>query len=160
MSFSSDLKRFTAKTEKNAEKVFRGTFLAMAASIVKRSPVGNPDLWTAWDKRTGRYLPYEAVYDVPSGYVGGRFRGNWQTDVNKPAIGEVNTVDATGLSTLLNARLVSTSANIGDSLYFINNLPYAIPLENGWSSQSPHGMVKRTVTEFKREIKKQVRALK
>ena len=160
MSFSSELKAFTLKVEKNSEKLFRGTYLALFSSIIKRSPVGNPDRWVVWDKRTGRYLPYELVHGLPDGYVGGTFRGNWQTDINKIPNGTLDTLDKTGTVTIAKARLEASRAKIGDSIYAINNMPYAISLENGWSSKAPRGMVKITAAEFEREINKQARKLK
>lgn len=38
---------------------------------------------------------------------------------------------------------------IGDVAYFTNPQPYIIPLEFGWSVQSPNGMVRKTVAKFK-----------
>ena len=61
MSFTSQLKAFTDKTEKNGDKIFRGTCISLFTNIVKRTPVDT-----------------------------GRLRGNWPTDVNKPKAGEVS----------------------------------------------------------------------
>ena len=36
----------------------------------------------------------------------------------------------------------------GGVTYLSNSLPYAVPLENGWSKQAPQGMVKLTAQEF------------
>jgi len=55
----------------------------------------------------------------PPGYKGGTtFRGAWQFQ------------------------------QVGPEFHIFNNLPYALPLEHGWSQQAPHGMVKVTVTEW------------
>jgi hypothetical protein len=35
-----------------------------------------------------------------------------------------------------------------ENCYIQNNLPYAERLENGWSKQAPHGMVKITLYEL------------
>lgn len=131
MSFSSDLKKFTDKVEKNGEKIFRGTFIAVTASVMKRSPVKT-----------------------------GRFRGNWQTDVNKPSAGELDRLDKTGTASLREAVTESASAKLGDSLYFVNNLPYAKSLEDGSSTQAPTGMVEVTVNQFQREVNRQAKNLK
>ena len=160
MSFESELKKFSVIALGNSEKVFRGTFLSLTASVIKRSPVGNPDLWVAFDKTKGAYVDYQSIRSVPEGYIGGRFRGNWQTDVNKPPSGEVDTISKTGAEPLAKAKIVAFTAKLEDSLYLVNNLPYAVPLENGSSTQAPHGMVKRTVAEFNREVEKQARKLK
>ncbi|CFO10931.1 Uncharacterised protein [Bordetella pertussis] len=36
--------------------------------------------------------------------------------------------------------------------YLSNSLPYAVPLENGWSKQAPQGMAKLTAQEFQRYV--------
>ena len=36
----------------------------------------------------------------------------------------------------------------GDVIYLTNNLPYAVPLEEGYSKQAPAGMVALTVQDF------------
>lgn len=160
MSFSSDLKKFTDKVEKNGEKVLRGTFLGLFSSVMKRSPVGDPDNWVAWDKRTGTYKPYEAVYGYPDGYRGGTFRGNWQTDVNKPANGVLDEQDKTGAKSTVKAKAEAQRAKLGDSIYMVNNLPYAQALEDGWSGQAPRGMVKVTTNQFQRIVNREARKLK
>jgi len=37
----------------------------------------------------------------------------------------------------------------GQVIYLVNNLPYAIPLEYGHSSQAPGGMVRLTVQKWR-----------
>ena len=61
MSFSRDIKNWTAKVELAANLVLRGTALDLAASIIKRTPVD-----------TGRLI------------------GNWQTEINGFPTTEVN----------------------------------------------------------------------
>jgi len=160
MSFSSDLKDFTLKFEGNSEKVIRGTSFSLFRSVVLRTPVGNPDNWVAWDKRTGTYKPYEAVYNAPEGYVGGRLRGNWQASLSIPARGDIETTDKSGAKTVGKIKANIANFKLGQSIYLVNNLPYAIPIEKGNSSQAPAGMVRVTVTQFQREIDKQARKLK
>lgn len=118
MSFSDDIKRFTGKTEKSVEMVFRGTALDVISKIMQRSPVKT-----------------------------GRFRGDWQTTLNMPASG---VIEGTASNSLNKARSVSGSAKLTDAIYYINNLPYSLRLENGYSKQAPAGMVKLTVSEFQR----------
>jgi hypothetical protein len=73
----------------------------------------------------------------------GRLRGNWQAGINSPADGGGN--KAIGV------------AGIGDSVFITNNLPYAIPIEEGSSTQAPKGIVAVTVAEFKSVVKQQAR---
>lgn len=131
MSFSSDLKKFADKTERNAEKVFRGTALSIFSHVIKRTPVDT-----------------------------GRLRGNWQANINRPAQGTTSINDKTGSQAISSAATESMQAKLGDSIYLVNNLPYAKVIEDGSSKQAPQGMVKVTVAEFTREVEKQARLLK
>lgn len=143
MSFSGDIKRFAAKAEKAALFVFRGTALDLFSKIVLRTPVGNPSIWKA-----GKATP---------GYTGGSLRANWQVRLNRPASGEVSGTDKSGGSTIAKGQPTINRAKGGDAIYVTNNLPYAGPVENGHSTQAPTGMVKVTIREFNRAIKKRAR---
>ena len=128
MSFASELRNFTVKAERNAEKVFRDTTIALFSQIIKRTPVKT-----------------------------GRLRGNWQTDVNRE---KEAVIERSGAEAAINEVVLEASqANLGDSIYLTNNLPYAKVIEDGSSTQAPSGMVKVTALEFEREIKKQSRRL-
>lgn len=138
MSFSSDINKFTKKVEKRGEKVFRGTVLDLFGKIIKLTPVGNPDKWKTKYK--------------PKGYIGGRLRGNWQITLNRPADGELEVIDKTGAKTITNGAISSKKIRLSDSVFLINNVPYAQAVEDGSSGQSPHGMVKVTVAEYNRIV--------
>jgi len=45
-----------------------------------------------------------------------------------------------------------SKAKLGDSVYLVNNLPYAQKIEGGSSKQAPVGMVKVTVAEYQKII--------
>ena len=80
----------------------------------------------------------------------GRLRGNWQATLNTMASGEV---DGSGQRALSTANRVTSKAEITDSVYMVNNLPYAKAIEDGHSqNQAPRGMVKITIAEFKRIV--------
>jgi hypothetical protein len=84
----------------------------------------------------------------------GRLRGNWQSDLNSPATGTTNRLGAS--ASIAEALSVCNSADLSDSIYFTNNLPYAVAIENGSSTtQAPRGMVKVTVLEFVRTVNQQ-----
>jgi hypothetical protein len=129
-TFSLGLDAFVQKTKANADTVVRQASLSVLSSVVKRSPVDT-----------------------------GRFRGNWQTTVANPATGTLERDDK-GVkgsppgpevySSALNA-LAGTKA--GETVWIVNNLPYAQRLENGWSDQAPTGMVRLTVNEFEKYVK-------
>jgi len=132
MSFSSQLKKFNQKTQKKAERVFRQSALTLFGNIVKQSPVGNPSLWAS---------------NPPPNYVGGSFRANWQASINSRETGTVESTNATAA----NASIASavSNAKLGDTIYFTNNLPYALRLEQGWSTQAPSGWVKANTMQWK-----------
>jgi hypothetical protein len=94
------------------------------------------------------------------GYIGGRFRANWQFQAGSPASGEVDAVDPSGNKTLSVIRAGIQSLKIGETAYLVNNLPYAIPLEYGHSSIAPSGMVGTTVSEFQQIVLEAVEANK
>tara|TARA_R110000796_G_scaffold70865_1_gene160823 strand:+ start:3116 stop:3514 length:399 start_codon:yes stop_codon:yes gene_type:complete len=132
LSFSSDLKKFADKTDSNLEKVIRGTVLSMTAGIINRTPVDT-----------------------------GRLRGNWQSDINRAPSGDSDTTDKTGGIAKSKAKAAINNLKGDNTFYFVNNLPYAIAIEEGHSKvKAPRGMVRVTVAEFQREAKQRARAVK
>ena len=160
MSFESQLKAFTDKTERNGDKVIRGTILSLFSKVVKRTPVGNPENWVYLDKSSGQYVDYISARGYPEGYIGGSLRGNWQPSMNSPAQGVVSGVDKSGAATITKIAMIASTAKLGKDAYLVNNLPYAKKIEEGGSTQAPEGMVKVSVLEFDRIVKKQARAVK
>lgn len=135
MSFTLDMKAFADKANANANKVTRRIVLGVDAAIVERSPVGNPTLW-------------KHPENAPPGYVGGRFRANWQYGENQIPEGELWT-PIVGPFPDKNPIEVAVEA-AGKVHYLANNLPYAQALEDGHSTQAaPAGIVALTVIEFK-----------
>lgn len=78
----------------------------------------------------------------------GRFRGNWQVAIGSVPTGTLELDDKDGTVVIGKVQAEALNLRAGDSIYLVNNLPYAIPLEYGHSSQSPQGMVRLTVQEF------------
>lgn len=132
--FSDAIKRFAAKADERANLITRKIILDVGTALVLKSPVGDPKYW----KRP-----------APPGYVGGRFRANWnygQGSINKTT---TEVIDKTGGPTI--QRLVSAVGNrvLGEVHFYTNSLPYANRLEEGWSwRQAPNGMVQVTILEF------------
>lgn len=95
----------------------------------------------------------------PKGYIGGRFRANWQFTLDAPSMAVIEAVDPDGetamgaLRAVLNTMHVSTSK----TAHFVNNLPYAMAIEFGvdgksplypiWSKQAPRGVVRVSLAE-------------
>lgn len=122
-------------TNKKIEKTIRGTIFEISKRIMFRSPVGDPVYWQSKYK--------------PVGYVGGAFRANWQYGFNQQPSGEVAGTDKSGRATLAKIKAGINSSPVYGIHYLVNNLPYSIRLENGWSKrQAPGGMVKLTALEF------------
>jgi len=139
MSFGSDLEQFEVKTVIKGREALQKISMDLFKSVILMSPVGNPDLW----KHPVR------------GYVGGRFKGNWQAGINSAPSGVLDDEDATGKKdeggpTI--GKMIGTingKASEGDTIYLVNNLPYAQRLEGGWSHrQAPNGMVALSIQKF------------
>jgi len=111
--FALDLKNFGLVTRRQARVIFQKIAIDLDSRIVLGTPVDE-----------------------------GTARGNWFPSLNKPS-SEVDekSVDKMG-STAINAAVKTASAaELGDTIWFTNNLPYILPLENGHSGQAPDGMV-------------------
>lgn len=135
---------WTRKAKANADQVLRATCISLLNNVVTRTPVGNPDLWKS---------------KPPPGYVGGRLRGNWQVTIGEPPTGTLDTIDPTGQVPILAAQTTLSGAQCGPPVYIINNLPYAVPVEYGWSTQAPEGMVRLAAVEFQRLVDEAARGL-
>lgn len=187
-TFALQLAEFAAKTKGNAEQVVQKVAVDMLSAVVNRSPVGNPELWAANATATeynvavdeenarlradpanlnkaGRLKKGLKVVDsMPiasgAGYVGGRFRGNWQVAFNVAPTGETGVIDKSGAATrAAGAAVIQAFTSSVGSIWLMNNVPYAQPLEYGHSTQAPAGIVRITVAEFQSFINKAVQEL-
>lgn len=122
-TFSVQLDQFVKKTGADADKVVRQSCLSLLNSVVRRSPVHT-----------------------------GRFRGNWQTTVAMPATGVVAADDKSGGATVDKGLRVIGGVKAGQTVWIMNNLPYARRLEDGYSDQAPNGMVRLTVNDFRKYV--------
>lgn len=134
MTFELELKNFKEKAIRRANLVARKIILDVGRSLVLKSPVGDPSYWK---------------FDPPPGYVGGRFRANWQYGDAVLPEGFLDTIDPNGGNTIAGFAAKIKVDVFDRSHYLINNLPYAKRLEEGWSRQAPYGMVALTVNEFR-----------
>jgi len=78
----------------------------------------------------------------------GRYRGNWQVELNGAAIGEIEITkedDPGGGVTLESGSAVISKADFGDDIWLVNNVPYAVALEDGHSGQAPRGVLSISV---------------
>lgn len=141
MSFALDIRKFVEKAKDRADIAVKGTMIGVAAKVDERSPVGDAKYWK---------------HPPPKGYVGGRFRGNWQLGVGSMPGGVLNRVDPTGSKVMAEIGAAIPGEAAGKVYYLANNLPYAQRIENGWSRQAPTGVVGLTVTEFQAFVDKAV----
>ena len=139
--FADQMRAFAEKTKLGVRTVVRKTMLELQTGIVLRSPVGNPDLWKA---------------PAPPGYVGGRFRANWLASVGVKDKSTVDTVDKSGAVSIARVEPAMARWEPGVTIFLTNALPYSTRLEYGWSDQSPGGMVRLTVQDFRDYVSKAV----
>ena len=180
-AFVQAITAFVDKAKANQAQVVRATSIRILAQLVQMSPVGNPDLWAvnstavAYNSAvfehneaqrqdpanltpTGKLRKRARATDGmeikgPPGYTGGRFRGNWQVSFDSAADGETGRIDKSGGATMSTGNLVIEQFRVGtQAVYFTNNVPYAIELEFGHSSQAPGGMVRITAADFQRHF--------
>lgn len=137
--FSLQIQKFIEKAGARADAVVGEVVTNLAATVDYRSPVGDASYWKS---------------PPPKGYVGGRFRANWNMSIGAP---DLSTTERTDRSPKSPDRGGARTGEIiavipeqaaGNVYYLANGLPYAQRLEDGWSRQAPNGIVSRTVVEF------------
>lgn len=184
-SFALSLAEFAAQATEAIDASLREIIIEVGNSLVRMSPVGNPEIWaqnvvaSQYNKavedhnsglrndpanltKAGRLKPGRKLHDgmdisAPSGYVGGRFRGNWMFNIGSPDSTTTDEVDPSGAKST--ARIVAGAIEFkaGDTCYITNSLGYAIPLEFGHSTQAPSGMVRVTVARFQQIVLEAIR---
>lgn len=186
MGFSIPLQQVAEKMGLRLEDVTRKVTLDLFTDVVNRSPVGNPELWIANESagvgKSSREAYAEAAiaYNEANprkrrvgtsaaaiakalplvagkGYVGGRFRANWNVSVGTP---DESTTDSTDKSRSMAEVLKTQTLPIGKVTYLTNALPYAVPLEHGHSTQAPSGMVRLAAISFSDKVNEAIREVK
>jgi hypothetical protein len=134
MTFTADLSRWCRKTAPEyVDGVVRKTIIEIGSRAVLRSPVGDSSYWQQ---------------PAPAGYVGGRFRGNWQHGFGSAPAGDLDVIDPSGSATLNKITSETISSPTTGVTWLVNNLPYSERIENGWSRQAPQGIINRIELEF------------
>jgi hypothetical protein len=87
----------------------------------------------------------------------GRFRANWHLSIDVVESVTFSDVDPTGQETIASIVSALSDFTAGQTAYLINNLPYAVPLEYGHSTQAPKGMVRVTLARFQAIVNEAVR---
>ena len=70
--------------------------------------------------------------------------GNWQAAIGSKPAGTLEREDKSGQLAINEAAAKVAGFSLGQTLYLVNNLPYAMRLEYGYSKQAPAGMVRLT----------------
>ncbi|MFJ2362463.1 hypothetical protein ACIPIN_01885 [Pseudomonas sp. NPDC087697] len=204
-SFAENIRQFAEQAKAGIDATFREIVIEIGSSVIRMSPVGNPEIWAAnvahrqantraaddYDfkvavrntvinltdsnftkagklKRGVKYAKpltkteRDQNFNVNGlvagkGYVGGRFRGNWQFSIDTPAEGVLDQIDPSGNVTIAVLRAQVQALTIGQTAYIVNNLAYGIPLEYGHSKQAPGGMVRVTLTRFQKIVDDAIR---
>ncbi len=203
--FAESIRAFAEQAQQALDATFREIVIEIGSSVIRMSPVGNPEIWAAnvahRAARTAEADRYdakvvarnEAIRQTPGnltkagnlkrglryakpltkterdqnffvnglvtgqGYVGGRFRGNWQFSIDSPATDELDRIDPSGNEAIAALLAQVQALTIGQTAYIVNNLPYAVPLEYGHSTQAPAGMVRVTLANFQRIVDEAIR---
>lgn len=164
------------------EIVTRKATIDLFRAVGLRSPVGNPELWASNAQAMSDREQYNKSVEVANeayaaagskkrirpasekklrklfpvssgkGYVGGRFRANWNVSYGVP---DTTVTDSTDKNRVLTEVQKVDTLAVGGIMYLTNALPYAHRLEyEGWSSQAPAGMIRISALEFGDHIKK------
>lgn len=164
-NFALDIRKFVDKANAAMDTVVKKVVFDAAKQIIQMSPVGDPELWgvninarkefkvprAKKDWQLGFVSDESSSFTMSgAGYIGGRFRGNWQIGVGVSPNGTLDVVDnqGDGSKTYSSIQASIPDKAAGNIYYLVNNLPYAQRLEDGWSKQAPIGMVALTVVKW------------
>lgn len=146
MTFTTDLKVFADKTNAKANTTVRAIVFMLDAKLVFRSPVGDALFWKS---------------PPPPGYVGGKFRANWQIGIDEVNGSTANAPEEKDGVVERHQAETEGRAFAGYTTYLTNSVEYARRLEDGWSQrQAPAGIVGLSVIEFEPVVKAAVAAAK
>jgi hypothetical protein len=123
--FEVQIAEFVARAKGNVDLVVRKIALDMFRRVVMKTPV-----------------------------LTGRARGNWQVAIGSMPTGVLEINDKDGTATMSRVQAAVLGLEAGQTIYLVNNLSYARPLEYGHSKQAPAGMVRTTIAEFNAVVNK------
>lgn len=128
MSFAVDLGKFATKASQRVDNIRRVFIIKLFKNVIFDTPV-----------------------------LTGRLRGNWQTSISSPLVGEIPL--RSGEDAFAEVQAVANSIQGNQTAYFRNNLPYAARIEfDGWShAKQPAGMMRKNVANMLPLINEAVR---
>jgi hypothetical protein len=204
-SFALNLAEFAARTQQAIDASLQEIIIEIGSSLIRMSPVGNPEIWAANTRFRAANKAEADAYDFKvslrntitnltasnftnagklkrgvkfaqrltkaereqnfnvsglvagKGYVGGRFRANWHLSIDMVENVTFDEVDPDGRETIASLIAAVSDFSAGQVAYLLNNLPYAVPLEYGHSTQAPGGMVRITVARFQQIVDAAIR---
>ena len=115
LKFKASLKKFGQQTRDNAEIIFKKIAFDLDQAVVLDTPVDT-----------------------------GRARGNWYPTINAPSkelTNDKKRYSKTGGAVVGKINETINTAQLGDTVWLTNNLPYINRLEDGYSQKAPEGMV-------------------
>ncbi|MDR0216188.1 MAG: HK97 gp10 family phage protein [Comamonas sp.] len=125
MGFAEDLRALCERAGDKAEQVVRGAALFLGDEMIDESPVDT-----------------------------GRFKNNWITSAGPRATGTRSSSSKDGSDSKGQLQEQVAAWKPGQTIWILNNLPYAQRLEYGWSQQAPGGMVRLAVQNYSQAVKK------
>lgn len=140
MSFSHDVSKWAVNTKHLRDDVVTLVFKRLGTLIVNRTPIGDRTLWSR---------------PAPADYRPGSLVNNWFAGIGEPGALPRRGHNVNGADSLSQINAISKAAP-GKLAYIANPLPYARRVEYGWSTQAPQGMVRISVAEFQRIVRKAV----
>ena len=148
--FALDLSKFVGEeVPKIVVREHQRITLDILSRLVQKSPVGNPDRW-----KSTRYglLNKKLKRKITKGYIGGTFRGFWQTYAGiDPGTGSPPPPEGTRPRSASETRAAGAAAVRGlvpfSTTHIVNGLPYAERLNTGWSFQAPAGFFELAIAE-------------
>lgn len=127
MGFGADIDKFRNKAINKNKALVNYVCLNMANQIILLTPVDT-----------------------------GAAKNNWQSNIGSPNRSANSLPDKSGSGAKSQAEDKARQA-YGGIFYFVNSLPYIKKLENGYSKQSPAGMVMVTIARFRNIFKRAIR---
>jgi hypothetical protein len=165
------------------DTVARKATLDLFSAVGLRSPVGNPELWKVNESSVAArqaYVTEALAFNAANplkrrmgtgrrtverkfplvggnGYVGGRFRANWNVSYGSP---DGSITKSTEKGRVVQEAAKALTLPVGGVIYMTNGLPYAHRLEyEGWSKQAPAGMVRVSAVEFSTHVRSALKSL-
>lgn len=147
--FKAGLDKWYLEVVADTARTVRQVAFAIDRELVRRTPVGNPELWEAnKGKRRG-----DRGF-IGKDYTGGRARANWIPSLEVPSEAVVDQPDPTGAGAITKMAQVTGKYRLGQKIWLVNNLEYIRRLDEGHSRQAPPGFVSAAVQVGTRTVLK------